>query len=124
MQSEVFQLIELMKDRTSIVITHRLSTIQHADKIIVLKDGEIKESGTHKDLLSLGGIYHNLVRFPDSMSIPCSTRVEVWFSVVSFPIERIEFLSCCCGYFTVHTCFFKNRYNVCYMNGTHNHNKI
>ena len=50
-----------MKDRTSIVIAHRLSTVKHADKIIVLKDGEIKETGTHQDLLSLGAIYKNLV---------------------------------------------------------------
>ena len=55
-------LIKLMLDRTSIVIAHRLSTIKHADEIIVLKEGEIKERGSHKELLSLGGIYDNLVR--------------------------------------------------------------
>ena len=54
-------LIKLMKDRTSIVIAHRLSTIKHADEIIVLKEGQIKERGSHKELLSLGGIYDNLV---------------------------------------------------------------
>lgn len=46
--------------RTSIIIAHRLSTIVNADKIIVMDNGEIKEEGTHKELLSLGGIYTKL----------------------------------------------------------------
>ncbi len=50
----------LMKDRTSLVIAHRLSTIRNADKIIVLSKGEIKESGTHDELMLLGGIYNKL----------------------------------------------------------------
>ena len=50
----------LMKDRTAIVIAHRLSTIQNADKILVLDKGEIKESGTHQELLNLEGFYANL----------------------------------------------------------------
>ena len=50
----------LMKDRTSLVIAHRLSTIRNADRIIVLSKGEIKESGTHDELMSLGGIYNKL----------------------------------------------------------------
>lgn len=51
---------KLMKGRTSIVIAHRLATIQKADKIIVLDKGEIKEIGTHEDLLALGGFYAQL----------------------------------------------------------------
>jgi subfamily B ATP-binding cassette protein MsbA len=54
-------LIELMKNRTSIVIAHRLSTIQHADDIIVMRDGKIKERGTHRELLQTDGEYHKLV---------------------------------------------------------------
>ncbi|RKU31748.1 antibiotic ABC transporter ATP-binding protein [Candidatus Poribacteria bacterium] len=50
----------LMEKRTSVVIAHRLSTIQNADKIIVLHRGEIRESGTHNELLQKGGIYHRL----------------------------------------------------------------
>ena len=50
----------LMKDRTSLVIAHRLSTIQKADKIIVLSKGEIKEQGTHEELIALKGMYYNL----------------------------------------------------------------
>ncbi|MCB2222353.1 MAG: ATP-binding cassette domain-containing protein [Bacteroidetes bacterium] len=51
----------LMEGRTSIVIAHRLSTIHNADKIIVIDKGEVKESGTHEELLALeGGIYRNL----------------------------------------------------------------
>ncbi|MCG9129244.1 ABC transporter ATP-binding protein [Candidatus Poribacteria bacterium] len=50
----------LMEKRTSVVIAHRLSTIQNADKIIVMHKGEIRESGTHNELLQIGGIYHRL----------------------------------------------------------------
>jgi len=51
---------KLIADRTSIIIAHRLSTIQRADKIIVLDKGEIKETGTHQELLYKGGFYSKL----------------------------------------------------------------
>ena len=51
---------KLLKGRTSMVIAHRLSTIQNSDKIIVLHKGEIKEVGTHQQLLSKKGIYYKL----------------------------------------------------------------
>lgn len=51
---------ELMKNRTSFVIAHRLSTIKNADLILVMKDGDIIESGTHDDLLAKGGFYADL----------------------------------------------------------------
>lgn len=51
---------KLMKGRTSIVIAHRLSTIQNADKIIVLDQGEIKEMGSHQELLQHNGYYKRL----------------------------------------------------------------
>lgn len=50
----------LLEGRTSIVIAHRLSTIQRANKIIVMHKGEIREMGTHQELLALGGIYYKL----------------------------------------------------------------
>ncbi len=51
---------QLLVGRTSIVIAHRLSTIQKADKIIVMHHGEIREMGTHDELLHMGGIYRTL----------------------------------------------------------------
>lgn len=51
---------KLLRNRTSIVIAHRLSTIQKADKILVLHKGEVRESGTHSELLAQGGIYKRL----------------------------------------------------------------
>ena len=51
---------QLMKGRTTIVIAHRLSTVQKMDRIIVLEKGKIVEEGKHKDLLDKGGVYSNL----------------------------------------------------------------
>lgn len=51
---------KLIEGRTSIIIAHRLSTIQTCDKIIVLHKGEIKEVGTHQELLEKGGLYYKL----------------------------------------------------------------
>ena len=51
---------ELMKNRTSFVIAHRLSTIKNADLILVLKDGDIIESGNHQELMSKNGFYADL----------------------------------------------------------------
>jgi ATP-binding cassette subfamily B multidrug efflux pump len=55
-------LVRLLKGRTSFVIAHRLSTVVNADYIVVIQDGEIKEQGTHLQLLAAGGIYYDLYR--------------------------------------------------------------
>lgn len=54
-------LLKLMKNHTSFLIAHRLSTIRDADKILVIGNGGILESGTHEELMKTGGIYHHMV---------------------------------------------------------------
>jgi ATP-binding cassette subfamily B protein/subfamily B ATP-binding cassette protein MsbA len=53
---------KVMENRTSIIIAHRLSTIQHVDKIIVIHRGEIREEGSHQELLAKKGLYYDLYR--------------------------------------------------------------
>lgn len=52
---------KLLKGRTSVIVAHRLSTIRHSDKIIVLEQGEIKETGNHDELMKHGGLYRDLI---------------------------------------------------------------
>ena len=65
-------LAELMKNRTTLVIAHRLSTVQHADRIIVLDEGRIVEEGVHHELLHRNGVYTRLyqTQFHDILGAP------------------------------------------------------
>ena len=58
--------MQLMAGRTALVIAHRLSTVQHADEIIVLREGQIIERGTHETLLKLGQRYAEMWRVQQS----------------------------------------------------------
>jgi len=64
----------LLKSRTALVIAHRLSTVRRADRIVVLKDGEITEMGKHQELLSKSGLYRRLyeLQFKDSEEVKSS----------------------------------------------------
>jgi ATP-binding cassette, subfamily B, bacterial MsbA len=69
-------IINLTKNRTTLVIAHRLSTIQNADYILVLKDGEIAQSGTHQSLLQQGGIYKKLLEIQNIPAAPDKEKIS------------------------------------------------
>lgn len=66
----------VMQDRTSIVVAHRLSTIQRADQIIVMHHGEIREQGTHQELLAQHGLYWMLYKLQYADGVPTRMMAE------------------------------------------------
>ncbi len=67
----------LMEGRTTFIIAHRLSTARRADQILVIGEGHLKESGTHAELMALGGCYAELVRLQNGAEIEASAPVEL-----------------------------------------------
>ena len=97
--TETEQLIQeaigrVMRDRTSVIVAHRLSTIQRADNIIVMHHGEIREQGSHQDLLSLRGLYWKLykLQYADpSWLTPAKEEDEEEQPVYRAPARRLQF---------------------------------
>ena len=97
--TETEQLIQqaierVMRSRTSLVVAHRLSTIQRADNIIVLHHGEIREQGTHQDLLGLHGLYWKLYKLQyaePSRAQVAATKEEEEEQVSYRPVRRVQF---------------------------------
>jgi subfamily B ATP-binding cassette protein MsbA len=89
----------LMKGRTSIVIAHRLSTIKNADRIAVLSDGELVESGTHAELMALDGLYARLYRMQFRVEEPSPRSAEPEPEPVAVTPSRrpVNFLSALTG---------------------------
>jgi ABC-type multidrug transport system fused ATPase/permease subunit len=60
-EEKIFETLEsLPRDKTVILISHRFSTVRHADRIIVFEEGQITESGSHDELIEAGGLYASM----------------------------------------------------------------
>jgi ATP-binding cassette subfamily B protein len=68
----------LVEGRTSLVIAHRLSTIQRASRILVMHKGQVRESGTHAELLALRGIYYKLYQLQYRDQESSAEEVSEW----------------------------------------------
>ncbi len=67
----------VLKNRTSIIIAHRLSTVRKADKIVVIQEGRIAETGSHQELIKRGGLYKRLYEMQFKYEIPNGTMETV-----------------------------------------------
>jgi ATP-binding cassette subfamily B protein len=83
----------VMQNRTSVIVAHRLSTIQRADNIIVLHHGQIREQGTHQDLLQLQGLYWKLykLQYSDPSRTMPEKKEEEEEPVYRVPARRMQF---------------------------------
>src|SRR5216684_4444474 len=97
--TETEQLIQeaiarVMRNRTSVIVAHRLSTIQRADNIIVMHHGEVREQGTHQDLLGLQGLYWKLYKLQYSdpgRLTPAKDEEEEEQLTYRLPAPRVQF---------------------------------
>ncbi|KAL2868927.1 ABC transporter ATP-binding protein [Aspergillus lucknowensis] len=76
----------VLKNRTTILIAHRLSTVRKADHIIVMKDGTNLEEGSHDALMAAGGVYSSLVRAQELRDIPAEEKE----ALEPLPVERVD----------------------------------
>jgi ATP-binding cassette subfamily B protein len=94
--TETEQLIQqaierVMRDRTSIVVAHRLSTIQRADQIIVLHHGQIREQGTHQELLGQRGLYWKLYKLQYADGAAAESRAPSEEEADAQPAGQVQF---------------------------------
>ena len=80
-----------MQGRTSFVIAHRLSTIQEADKILVLKDGQIIEQGNHESLLADKGFYYDLYNSQFAENKQNNPSVHNWWIFLNLTSNKRDF---------------------------------